>query len=81
VDLRAAARHELGTLGDPADLIVCEAIVTMHGAAVQPAAPFILSGLAALVWMSRDRNNISKKMLVSDQAGAATRRRIKKTGG
>jgi hypothetical protein len=81
VDLRAAARHELGTLGDPADLIVREAIITMQGAAVQPAAPFILKGLAALVWMSRDRNNISKKMLVSDQAGAATRRQIKKTGG
>jgi hypothetical protein len=53
----------------------------MQGAAAQPAAPFILSGLAVFVWMSRQRNNISKKMLVSDQAGAATRRRIKKTGG
>jgi hypothetical protein len=57
----------------------------MQGAAVQPAAPVVfvgfLSGLAIFVWMSRDRNNISKKMLVSDQAGAATRRRIKKTGG
>ena len=81
MDLRAAARHELGTLGDPADLIVREAIITMQGAAVQPAAPCILTGLAAFVWISRDRNNISKKMLVSDQAGAATRRQIKKTGG
>jgi hypothetical protein len=81
VDLRAAARHELGTLGDPADLIVCEPIITMQGAAVQPAAPFILLGLAVFVWMLRDRNNISKNVLVSDQAGAATRRQIKKTGG
>jgi hypothetical protein len=31
----------------------------MQGAAVQPVAPFILSGLAVFVWMSRDRNNIS----------------------
>jgi hypothetical protein len=53
----------------------------MQGAAVQPAAPFILSGLAVFVWMLRERNNISKNVLVSDQAGAATRRQIKKTGG
>jgi hypothetical protein len=53
----------------------------MQGAAVQPAAPFILLGLAVFVWMLRDRNNISKNVLVSDQAGAATRRQIKKTGG
>jgi hypothetical protein len=85
VDLRAAARHELGTLGDPADLIVCEAIITMQGARFTPRrlsfCQALLSGLAVFVWMSRERNNISKKMLVSDQAGAATRRQIKKTGG
>jgi hypothetical protein len=54
----------------------------MQGAAVQPAAPVVfvgfLSGLAIFVWMSRDRNNISENVLVSDQAGSATRRRIKR---
>jgi hypothetical protein len=53
----------------------------MQGARFNPRRLFILSGLAVFVWMSRERNNISKNVLVSDQAGAATRRQIKKTGG
>jgi hypothetical protein len=56
----------LGTLGDPADLIVCAAIFTMQGAAVDSAAPFSCSvGFAVFVRMSRNRNNIGGILLKS----------------
>jgi hypothetical protein len=61
----------LGTLCDPADLIACEAILTMQGVAVHSAAPFSLSvGLCRLrldvfVWMSWNRNNVGGNLLKS----------------
>jgi hypothetical protein len=48
----------LGTLGDPADLIVCKT-TTMQGAAVRSAAPFRF-GFAE--W-----NNASRDVLMSDK--------------
>jgi hypothetical protein len=56
MDLRAAARRQLGTFGDPADVIGCETM-TMQGAAVGSAAPFRF-GFA--VW-----NNASRDVLMS----------------
>ncbi len=43
VDLPAAARRQLGTLGDPADLKVGQ-VMMMQGAAVRSAAPLSLQG-------------------------------------
>jgi hypothetical protein len=53
----------LGTLGDPADLIVCKT-TTMQGAAVRSAAPFRL-GFAQ--W-----NNASRDVLMSDKSARRT---------
>jgi hypothetical protein len=48
----------LGTLGDPADLIVCDAI-TIKGAAADAAAPFSFG--------SWSRNNVFRDVLISDK--------------
>jgi hypothetical protein len=56
VDLRAAARIQLGALGDPADLIA-GGTMKIQGATVGSAAPFLFASRPGLDPASRRLNN------------------------
>ena len=74
MDLLAAARRRLGTLGDPADLIFCH-VMTIQGAAVGSAAPFVFGRFIVAL---RKRNNVALPGLMSDRANASTSPAIKR---
>jgi hypothetical protein len=63
VDLRAPARRQLGTIGDPADLIVCDTM-TIEGAAVHSAAPFHVRPAWASTW----RWKSSRELVTASEA-------------